>query len=329
MVVDLLSIQGRERQVRESLPVVMLGDSVPARRLQKLVEYLASIESHVLILGEAGTQPEEIAKYLHSCSSRRDEPLAQVDCRATPPDVLERWLFGERKLVFNDAYYDRSGQVEELDGGALMLIGIEELSPSLQAKVLRFGRSGEFVRAGGEEIRYSGARLFCQAGDDLRTRVEEGYFRADLYFLLRQHQLRVPPLRDRLEDLPEIVQHLVRSNGHAAGVESAVLDTLRMHDWPGNVQELQAVIEEAMIFSGGRVIRMEHLPEAYGKSETGSFPSLQENERQHIERVLRHTGFNKSRAAKILRISRPTLNNKIFRYGLFDGREIAGPSGAV
>jgi DNA-binding NtrC family response regulator len=302
-------------------PAALVGKSSHVYRLRRMVAHLARLDSHVLILGETGTQPEEMARYIHQQSRRCLEPLVSVDCGATPSEVLDRWLFGERRLVFNDAFWDRPGQIEEAGEGAVILVGIDELSAELQTKLLHFCKTGEFVRVDGEEIRKSPARLFCIAREELRNRVTEGSFRDDLYYLLHQHHVRLVPLRERPEDLPFLVRHMVHlcndgQENSAPTIDRAVIDVLRLHTWPGNQQELQSVIREALVVSDDGVLRLEHLPEPYSSVPNGNLMSLEENERLHIERILRHTGFNKSRAAKILRISRPTLNNKIYRYGL-------------
>ncbi len=323
--------RSEQKKAQPDLPAVMIGHSYQANRLRRMVNHLAGLDSHVLILAETGTHPEEVAHYLHSRSPRAGEPLVEIGCRAMPPGLLGRRLFGERRVVFNDAFWDRAGQLEEHEHAAVVLVGVEDLSQELQTKLLHFCKTREFVRFGGEEIRHSDARIFFIAGSGLRRRVEEGAFRDDLYFLLQGRSLRLPPLRERPEDLPLIISHMVRQwSGQSEGpfpiFERAAIEALRLNTWPGNLQELESVIREAMIVSGSRTIRLEHLPDPYGSPQNVNLLTLEENERRHIERVLRHTGFNKSRAAKILRISRPTLNSKIFRYGLLNERPASGTS---
>jgi transcriptional regulator with PAS, ATPase and Fis domain len=278
-----------------------------------------------VIRGESGTGKELIARAIHAQSPRRFFPIVAVNCGAIPETLLESELFGHEKGAFTGAQYRRKGKIELAHGGTLFLDEIGDIPAKMQVDLLRVLESHRFTRLGGTQEIESDFRLICATNRDLEELVREGTFREDLYYRIHVFAIDVPPLRERREDIPELVEHFVHKFGRAMGKPPKQLTAdadqlLRSYDWPGNVRELENAIERAMVVGQGNRIRPEDLPlhverEAARPKER----SLEALERDHIERVLREESGNVSQAARVLGIDRGTLYNKMKKYGIRSG----------
>ncbi|MEK7316443.1 MAG: sigma-54 dependent transcriptional regulator [Candidatus Eisenbacteria bacterium] len=316
----------------------IIGHSEQFQRVLKLVEKVADSDSTILIVGESGTGKELIAKRLHYLSGRADGPFVSINCGALPKDLLESNLFGHVKGSFTGAVRDQEGLLAVAGGGSFFLDEVGETLPATQVKLLRALQEREIIPVGGTKPRKIDVRLIAATNADLERGVAENRFRADLYYRLNVIQIRLPSLRERKDDIPELVEHfLIRLT---AGKEPRTLskecrDALTAYDWPGNVRELENVIERAVILSDGGVLTPDDLPEKVlqGGRGRGSLVidtpgmTLDELEREYILKVLHHTGGQKKRASEILGINPSTLYRKLLAYGLL--HEAAGSEALV
>lgn len=312
----------------------IISKSHKMQQIFELISTIADTRSTVLIHGESGTGKELIARAIHYSSNRAHHPFVSVSCAALVETLLESELFGHEKGAFTDAKTLKRGKFELADGGSLFLDEIGEISPKLQLNLLRVLQEREFHRVGGEEPIRVDVRIIAATNRNLEHAVREGSFREDLYYRLNVISIQVPPLRERKEDIPLLVDHFVEkfnmeSGKRVEGVSEEVLQILIEHDWPGNVRELENVIERAVIINRGGVILPEDLPPYLYKrsflsedqeslihqAHTAQL-TLQEVEKAHIKNVLEETGWNIKRTARILGIDRSTLYAKIKRYGL-------------
>ncbi len=289
--------------------------------IYKLVGQLTTNRATVLIRGETGTGKELIARAIHYDSPDSTEPFLPINCTAIPATLLESELFGHVRGAFTGAVSDRRGRFALAGRGTIMLDEIGDTSPEFQTKLLRVLEDHEYYPVGAERAVTTEARVIAATHRDLEALVSEGVFREDLYYRLRVVQIDVPPLRDRLSDLPRLTEHLL---GHAAQelhleppvISKQAMDALLRHDWPGNVRELENTLTRALVLTTGDVIRPEHLAPPGGRDTVDELSPLREVERGHVERVLHATQGNKTRAAEILEISRPRLNRLLQRHGL-------------
>ena len=289
--------------------------------IYKLVGQLTTNRANVLIRGETGTGKELIARAIHYDSPDSTEPFLPINCTAIPATLLESELFGHVRGAFTGAVSDRRGRFALAGRGTIMLDEIGDTSPEFQTKLLRVLEDHEYYPVGAERSVTTEARVIAATHRDLEALVSEGVFREDLYYRLRVVQIDVPPLRDRLSDLPRLTEHLL---GHAAQelhleppvISKQAMDALLRHDWPGNVRELENTLTRALVLTTGDVIRPEHLAPPGGRDTVDELSPLREVERGHVERVLHATQGNKTRAAEILEISRPRLNRLLQRHGL-------------
>jgi DNA-binding NtrC family response regulator len=280
----------------------------------------------VLIQGPSGSGKELFATLIHRNSARGDLPFIPLNCAAVPESLIESELFGHEKGAFTDAIAQRRGLVEVADGGTLFLDEIGEVSLSMQPKLLRFLQTGEYRRVGGNQVLTADVRVISASNRDLRQAVSEGRFREDLLYRLNVITLEVPALRGRKEDIPALVEHLLRRRSRSAGplrVGPRTMELLTSYDWPGNVRELENVLERASILCRDGVIRPEDiaLPQPQpgatsGPGMLGSTLPMREIERAHIKGVLDLVQWNKVAAAEILGISLKTLYTKITTYEL-------------
>jgi DNA-binding NtrC family response regulator len=304
-------------------PTRLIGDSPAMQAISKLLDTVAPTDSSVMILGETGTGKELVARTLHERSKRAKMPFVPVNCGALPENLVESELFGHRKGAFTGADQHRKGLFEVADGGTLFLDELGELDKALQVKLLRFLESGEIRRVGENEPFRVDVRVVCATNRSLSDMVAKDEFRQDLFFRINTFEIAMPPLRDHVEDIPQLVQQLLarrgsRRPGCAAAISQAALQVLANHSWPGNVRELANVVEHAAILSGGEVIQLEHLPQQFRantrrstSSSDNSPPTLRDIEMEHILAVLdKHQG-NKPAAARQLGISLKTLYNKL------------------
>lgn len=289
--------------------------------IYKLVGQLAASRANVLIRGETGTGKELIARAIHFNSAEAEEPFVPVNCTALPETLLESELFGHKRGAFTGAVSDRRGRFALAGRGTIFLDEIGDTAPEFQAKLLRVLEDHEFYPVGGERPERTEARVIAATHRDLERLVADGRFREDLYYRLRVVEIQVPPLRERLNDLPGLAEFLVRRVARELHRDPPVigkdaLEALLAHDWPGNVREMENALTGAMVLATGDVIRPAHLTIATRAEPPPELVTLAEVERRHVARVLEATRGHKARAAQILGVSRPRLNRLIEKYGL-------------
>ncbi len=303
-----------------------VGQSASFQELLALTDRVAGSDSTVLITGETGAGKEMVAKRLHARSLRRDRPFVVVECAALQEELLQSELFGHEKGAFTGAERAKAGLFEVADGGTIFLDEIGEVSPSTQVKLLRVLDTSTFRHVGGtREIRVD-VRVVAATNRDLQAMVRQGHFREDLYYRLSTILLRVPPLRDREGDVELLANHFVELLNSRFGLEKRVgpeaLGLLRSHGWPGNVRELLHAMERALVVCEGDRILPHHLPVAVqhggqmvpASSPGDPLPTLDELEKDHIQRVLRHVQGHRGKAAEILGISERNLYRKLKAY---------------
>jgi DNA-binding NtrC family response regulator len=298
----------------------LIGGSEAIKKVLKEIESVAQSNSSVVITGESGTGKELVARAIHSNSSRRYFPLVSVHCGALTESLLESELFGHEKGAFTGAMYNRKGRFEMADNGTIFLDEIATISTKMQIDLLRVLESKKFVRVGGNKEISSDFRVICATNKDLKSMLENGTFREDLYYRLNVVNIYVPPLRERIEDIPLLVEYFIRKyctsmNRQPVTIDSAALKRLEEFTFPGNVRELENMIERAIVIGNGRKITLKDLP--LEKSIiSNSVESLDELESLHILQILNKYNWNISRTAKALKVDRVTLYNKISKYGL-------------
>jgi DNA-binding NtrC family response regulator len=323
----------RAQVAGESRFPYIIGRSPPMRALLHLVELVASSDSTVLLQGESGTGKELIAKAIHEHSHRREQPFITIDCETVPESLLESELFGYVKGAFTGAVTNKKGLFEEAHGGTLFLDEIGDITPVFQGKLLRVLQTGEIRPVGSTKRVGVDVRIIAATNKDLKKMVVERQFRDDLYYRLAVVPLLLPPLRERREDIPLLVEHFLkqsyeRNRQPRKTLAPAALRLLIEAPWPGNVRELQHAIERAVVLSPGSEILPESLTMASPESTTPLIPTPQElnrarmvlenAEREKLRAALERAGYNRSHAAKLLGMSRSTLYEKLKRYHLSD-----------
>jgi len=307
-------------------PSLILGQSQAMRSLMQTIERIAVTDATVLIQGESGTGKELFAKAIHRRSLRAEHPFFVINCSAFQDQLLESELFGHEKGAFTGAAHLKQGLFEVADGGTVFLDEVGEMSQAMQAKLLRVLDSGELRRVGGTRNLRVDVRIIAATNKDLAKEVKAGRFREDLFFRLNIVVFTLPPLRERREDIPLLVEYfLERLRAGSSGARSISPEALKLlidYPWPGNVRELENTIERLLILSEGEVIGPDDLPpyirfpeEAFSKEQLAGL-SLAEVERLHIMKVLSQTKGRKAPAARILGIDVKTLNRKIKAYRL-------------
>jgi len=271
----------------------------------------------VLIEGESGTGKELVAEFIHQRSPRADKPFIRVNCAAIPEQLLESELFGHVKGSFTGATKDRIGRFEAADGGTIFFDEVAELSPSIQAKLLRVLQSKEFERIGDNATRKVDVRVIAATNKNLDESLKEGTFREDLFYRLNGVRIKLPALRERLEDIPLLIQYFVEraAKGRTITIAPDADKALRSYRWSGNIRELENVIERAVLLAVSGTIEVTHLPPELRVSHESQPLSLDETERLHIKKVLQ-MAKDYDEAARVLGIDRKTLLNKRKRYGL-------------
>lgn len=304
------------------------GLSPRIREVFKLLKRVAAHDVTVLITGESGTGKELVARALHRSSPRKEGPFIAVNCAALPENLLETELFGHEKGAFTGAATTRPGRFELSKGGTLFLDEIGDMSPVMQAKLLRVLQEGEFERVGSGLPIKTDIRLVTATNRDLPTEVAARRFREDLYYRLNVISVHLPPLRERASDIPLLVARFLKEFGELFGrtvesIEPAAMHCLEVHSWPGNVRELKHCIEQSVLLGDGPVLLQEHLPFGLRIScpppltdESAISGALGELEARHIQNILRQCGWNRQRASEILGLHRNTLRDKIRRFNL-------------
>ena len=294
------------------------------RKVLKQVEQVAATDSTVLIQGETGTGKELIARALHNNSDRSNRSLVTVNCAALPSEMIESELFGHEKGAFTGAYTKKTGRFELAHQGTIFLDEIGEMPMNLQTKILRALQEGEFQRLGSSDTIHVDTRVIAATNRDLEKAVKNGEFREDLYYRLNVFPINVPPLRERKEDIPLLINHFIKKYAAKTGrqikeTSQKVMDRLMEYDWPGNIRELENVIERAIILSNnGRITIGSWIPENK-KMVQNTILTLEENERQHILRALNATNWRVSGekgAAKLLGMKRTTLEARMKKLGI-------------
>lgn len=291
----------------------IVGRSEPMKKVFRLIDRAAKTESTILILGESGTGKELVAEAVHSNSNRKDQPFIAINCAALPENLLESELFGYEKGAFTGAAQKKIGKFELANRGTIFLDEVGDMSLPTQAKLLRVLQNKEIFRLGGNEKIEINTRVIAATNKDLEKMVEEKNFREDLYYRLNVFPITIPPLRQRKEDIPELVSHFLKSSD-VVGIDQQALKRLMEHNWPGNIRELQNVIERASIMADS-VIKNENLPglklQAQETEYQFDLPEegfvLDEFEKFLIKKALQIADGNKTRASEILGITRRRL----------------------
>jgi len=322
----------------------IIGTSQGLRDLFTLLDRVADTPTTVLVTGESGTGKELVARALHENSSRRDKAFIKVNCAAIPRDLMESELFGHERGAFTGAVGSKPGRFELASGGTLFLDEIGSIPVEMQVKLLRALQESEFERVGGVKTIRVDVRLVAATNSDLKKEIAAGTFREDLYYRLNVVPIRLPALRERSEDIPLLVDHFVkkfdaRLNKHVSEIDPAALAVLSSYAWPGNIRELENVIERAVLFCDGSVLRPSDLPPELGEKEPGApatptardpapAPSPNDGLKEQVKaamnrletelivKALEQTGGNVTHAARLLKISRKGLQLKMKELGL-------------
>jgi DNA-binding NtrC family response regulator len=313
-------------RLRENLQEVspgteLIGKAPAMKKVFELIEMVAPTEATVLITGESGTGKEVVARAIHAAGPRRFMPMVTIHCGALTETLLESELFGHEKGAFTGAQYRKKGKFEVADGGTVFLDEISDISLKTQTDLLRVLQEKEIVRVGGNQPIKVDFRCIAATNKNLEALVKAGTFRPDLYYRLHVFCVDLPPLRERREDIPLLVAHFLNkfcmlTSRSVPQISAEALNVLMNHDWPGNVRELENAVERALVVCRGPEIRPADFSFQFQTNGMPTGRTLEDVERVHIERILRETEHNLSRAARILDIDRTTLYNKLRRYGL-------------
>ena len=312
----------------------IVGRSQPVQAMFSLIENLAEVDTTVLIAGESGTGKELVAEALHYRSDRRDKALIKVNCAALPENLLESELFGHIKGSFTGALRDKMGRFEQADGGTIFLDEIGDISPALQVRLLRVLQNKEIEKVGGTGTIKVDVRIVAATNQDLLKKVKKDEFREDLYYRLRVVQVPMPPLRDRREDIPLLIEHFVklynqRFKRQITGLDGDSVKQMTAYAWPGNIRELQHAVEHAFVLCREDVIALKHLPPELHEltnsepARPAQAPAIEtsESEVDRVVAALEKSGWNKSRAARLLGVSRRTIYRKMEELGIEDSEE--------
>lgn len=319
----------------------LIGESEPMKKLKVLIKKAAPLDSTVLIVGETGTGKEVIARKIHSMSNRIHAKFVPVHCAGIPETLLESTLFGHEKGAFTGAYRTRKGYFEIADKGTIFLDEIGDTMQSIQVKLLRVLQDKQFRRVGGLETLYTDARIIAATNRDLEREVERERFRQDLYYRLNVITIRVPPLRERADDIPLLANYFFKNYVHKHGkfglkLSDQVLEFFYRHPWNGNVRELENVIERVVALSDSTEIRVSDLPENFRNrassltlSNASFFPfaaAKNSFEKRYVIELLQRTGGNVSKAARLAGMPRQNLHLKIKKHGLKTAEILQGMS---
>jgi transcriptional regulator with PAS, ATPase and Fis domain len=328
---DVTLLRDVERELRERNQFQnLIGRNKTMQDIYSLLEDLANLDTTVLVTGESGTGKELVARALHYSGNRAFKPFTTVNCSALAESLLESELFGHVKGAFTGAFKDKQGRFAAANGGTILLDEIGDISPMIQLKLLRVLQEKEFERVGESTPQKVDVRVIACTNKDLKEKVKRGEFRQDLYYRLKVVEVSLPPLRERLEDLPLLVDHFrqnfnERFNKNIEGISSEVLSRFMDYSWPGNIRELEHVMEHAFVLCHGGTITLKHLPadiRSYEPAEESPRSKTKikstHEELEEIRSALAKTGWNKSKAARLLGIGRRTIYRKIEDYQLSD-----------
>jgi len=298
----------------------IIGSSQPIKKLRQIIERIAPLNETVLITGETGTGKELVARALHEKSPRNSKPFVALDCSSIPETLIESELFGFERGAFTGATETRKGLFEVAADGTLFLDEIESLSLAVQSKLLRVLQERNFRRVGGRKDMNFGARIVAATNQDLETLIDDGAFRRDLFYRFAVLPINIPPLRERREDIPEIINFLFKKRTvNAPKFSAEAMQTLMNHEWQGNVRELENVVSYISAL-GGEFVDVDDLPVINVKSKPQNTVSpnlpLAELEKNHILQVFESTNRNRVQTAKLLGIDRRTLYNKLRQFGI-------------
>ncbi len=303
----------------------LLGRSRQMRRIEELIMDISGTDSHVLIQGESGTGKEVLANTVHKESGRSRGPFVVINCAAYPETLLHSELFGHEKGAFTGAIRKKPGRFEQAEGGTIFLDEIGEISLPTQVILLRVIQERKFERVGGEQTLETNARIIAATNRDLKQAMRQGIFREDLFWRLNVIPINLPPLRERKEDIPQLVNNfLVKYNDRLGknirSFSHDAMDLIFSHHWPGNIRELENTVERAMVLAKMDVVGAEDLPaelrQGFSRQVIDPLTHLDRIERDHVRSVLEQCGWNKYKAAKAMGISRSTLYSKIKKHGL-------------
>lgn len=318
-------IRDENTRLKGALKRDIIGGSDSLKKALHMAEKAAQNDANVLITGESGTGKELIAEEIHYKSGRKDNPLIKVNCAALAAGVLESELFGHEKGAFTDALYAKKGRFELAEGGTIFLDEIADLPLNLQVKLLRVVQEKEFERVGGEKTIKTDARVIAATNKDLKETVKQGKFREDLYYRFNVVEIHVPSLRDRKEDIPGLTEYFIKkyaeyNNFKVKGITKEALDALAAYAFPGNIRELENIIQRVLVLSAGGKIDVKDLPYEIqtgkpGKAaKDGLYGRKDDYEKKMIIKALEETGGNKAKAAKNLKVSRAAFMAKVKKY---------------
>jgi DNA-binding NtrC family response regulator len=312
----------RETVAEVARPGDLIGQSSAMRKIFDAIETVGPTDATVLITSESGTGKELLARAIHQASPRRFHPLVVIHCGALTETLLESELFGHEKGAFTGAQYRKKGKFEIAEGGTVFLDEIGDISLKTQTDLLRVLQEREITRVGGNQIIKVDFRCIAATNKDLEKLIEEGKFRPDLFYRLNVFRIELPPLRERREDIPLLVDHFVRKlslamNKRMTRVSPAAMNLLQQQPWLGNVRELENAVERAMVVGQEPELKEQDFifKSQSGTGSNGASKSLEDIERSHILRVVEECGGNQSRAAELLDIDRVTLYHKLKKYG--------------
>ena len=314
------NVRLRETVAEITRPGDLVGQSPAMRKVFEAIETVGPTDANVLITGESGTGKELVVRAIHAASMRRFHPLVVIHCGALTETLLESELFGHEKGAFTGAQYRKKGKFEIAEGGTVFLDEIGDISLKTQTDLLRVLQEREITRVGGNQVIKVDFRCVAATNKNLESMIEEGTFRPDLFYRLNVFRIELPPLRERREDIPPLVEHFVRKfalamNKHITRISPAAMDQLQQQPWMGNVRELENAVERAMVVAQEPELREQDFIFKTQSALAAAGKSLDEIERAHILRVLEECGGNQSRAAEVLDIDRVTLHHKLKRYG--------------
>lgn len=317
------------KELKDKTGKVIIGNSKKMKEVLEIVNRVAKSNATILVTGESGTGKELIANAIHYNSDRENKPYVRVNCGAIPESLLESELFGHEKGAFTGAVNRKPGRFERADGGTIFLDEVGELSTATQVKLLRVLQEKEIERVGGTEVIKVDVRVIAATNRDLKKMVEEGSFRDDLYYRLNVIPIELPPLRERKEDIPALIEYFIhkycREMGREKiGISEDALERIVQYSWKGNIRELENVVERLVILSQGNMIYKEDLPKEIliQNDEASEFIlpkegiNLEEVEKSLIQQALKKTDYNQTKAAKLLGITRHTLIYRMEKYDI-------------